>query len=153
MPPYFVYLLALTTYCAVACAVWVIAAVLTIPQRTRPLGKKIAFSMAGSFPGVFLFQLLAAPLAGFILVSIGGIIWIIQPTDSAETVLFVLLLLGTVGLIAVASLLGFYAGWRIVWEWTAGRPVQTFLLKDPVLGPVIRFLLTKFPIVESVLPV
>ena len=57
MPPTFVYIIALMAYLAVACAVWGGTLVLAIFKPTRTSAKKIAAGMAGSFPGVFLFQL------------------------------------------------------------------------------------------------
>ncbi len=38
--------------------------------KVTSLAKKIAAGMAGSFPGVFLFQLISAPLFGLILLAI-----------------------------------------------------------------------------------
>ena len=83
MPPYFVYVMALMVYIAIACAVWFVAVVLAFPRRTREFARRIAAGMAGSFPGVFLFQFIAAPLAGLFLLLFGGIFWAFRPAGGA----------------------------------------------------------------------
>jgi hypothetical protein len=115
MPPTFAYILALTAYVAVACVVWSIAIVLAFPRRTRALAKKIAAGMAGSFPGVFLFQLLSAPLLALVLLTIGGISYFFRPPD----IVIIVMVLFIVSIPTVASLLGFYTGWRVAWELAA----------------------------------
>lgn len=71
MPPFFAFAMFFVSYVGLASMVWLIAALLALPRRTRSLGKKIAAGMAGSFPGVFLFQIVAAPvvLVGFMAVG------------------------------------------------------------------------------------
>lgn len=145
-------MLALLAYIAVACAVWIVAATLMISRRTRMLGKKIALSMAGTFPGMIVSQLLVLPFAGLFLVSMGGTFKLLEPTGITETVLFILTLLGSGGLFGAASLFGCYLDWRIVWEQMTGRSVRTLLNAQPLVGSSIRFLTAKFPILESFLP-
>lgn len=123
-------------YIAAACGVWMVAMVLAFSPRTRALAKKIAAGMAGSFPGVFLFQLVAAPLTAAILLIIAGISHFFRPPD----VIIMFLALSISGITAVASLLGFYTGWRVAWELAAGRSARQFLQTDRVLGPMSRFL-------------
>jgi hypothetical protein len=147
MPPTFAYVLALTAYIAVACAVWCVAIVLALPRRTRALAKKIAAGMAGSFPGVFLFQFLSAPFLAFVLLTIGGISYFFRPPD----VINILLALFIISIPAAASLLGFYTGWRVAWELAAGRSARAFLEADRLLGPAVRFLRKRFPFLGRVL--
>jgi hypothetical protein len=151
MPPYFPYIYALMAYIAIACAVWFVAVVLAFPRRTRKFAKRIAAGMAGSFPGVFLFQLLSAPLAVVVLLLFGEIFSVFKPAGGWEDICFIGLFLGTVGLVAVMSLLGFYTGWRVAWELAAGRSARAFLVTDRVLGPVVRFLRKRLPFLERVL--
>jgi hypothetical protein len=147
MPPTFAYILGLMVYFAAACAVWSVAIVLAFPQRTRVLAKKIAAGMAGSFPGVFLFQLISAPLIAVLLLSIAGISHFFRPPD----VIIIVLALFSISIPAVASLLGFYTGWRVAWELAAGRSAREFLHSDRVVGPVVRFLRRRLPFLERVL--
>ena len=151
MPPTFIYILALMGYFAVACAVWFVAIVLAVPQRTRALAKRLAAGMAGSFPGVFLFQFLAAPVVVFVLLLIGAIFWLFHPGDTGAGVLIVVLALLTFGIVAAASLLGFYAGWRTAWELAAGRSPRAFLSSDRLLGPSVRYLRGRLPFLQRVL--
>src|SRR6266852_3654219 len=147
MPPTFAYILALIVYIAAACAVWIVAIVLAFPQRTRALAKKIAAGMAGSFPGVFLFQLISAPLLAVMLLTIAGISHFLRPPD----VIIIVLALFIISIPAVASLLGFYTGWRVAWELAAGRSAREFLRSDRVIGPVVRLLRRRLPFLERVL--
>jgi len=147
MPPTFAYILALMVYIAAACGVWIVAIVLAFSPRTRTLAKKIAAGMAGAFPGVFLFQLVAAPLLVALLLAIAGISHFFHPPDA----IFIVLALSVISIPAGASLLGFYTGWRIAWELAAGRSAREFLHTDRVLGPIIRFLRRRLPCLERVL--
>ena len=151
MPPTFVYILALMGYLAVACAVWLVAVVLAVPKQTRALATRRAAGMAGSFPGVFLFQLLTAPVVAFVLLFIGGIFWLFHPGDVVAGVLIIVLAFLTFGIVAIASLLGFYAGWRAAWEFADGRSVRAFFSGDRLLGPVVRVLRRRLPVLQKVL--
>jgi hypothetical protein len=151
MPPTFLYILALMLYIAVACVVWIVAIGLAFSQRRRALAKKIAAGMAGSFPGVFLFQLISAPLVALILLTVAGISHFGQPPDIIIAILAPLIVLFIICIPAVASLLGFYTGWRVAWELAAGRSAREFLQTDRVLGPLVRFLRKRLPFLEGVL--
>ena len=152
MPPTFLYLLALIVYVAVACAVWLVALILAFSRHRRVLAKKIAAGMAGSFPGVFLFQLISAPLVALILLTVAGVSHFGQPPDSIIDLLAPFILLFVLFIIAiptVASLLGFYAGWRVAWELASGRSGREFLRTDRILAPIVRFLCRKLTIFNS----
>ena len=151
MPPTFLYLLALLLYFVAACVVWFVAAALAIRPRTRTLAKKIAAGMAGSFPGVFIFQLLVAPLIALVLLAVACIPHSFQPPDILIAVLAPVIVLSIISIPAIASLLGFYAGWRVAWELAAGRSARGFLATDRILGPVVRFLRRWVPFLERFL--
>jgi hypothetical protein len=147
MPPTFGYIVALMIYVAAACAVWGVAVVLAIPRRIRTLAKRIAAGMAGSFPGVFFFQLLSTPLAALVLLTVGDIFHFFRPPDIVIVLLFPIIL----SIPTVASLLGFYTGWRVAWEWASDRSVHTFLEADRMLGPCVRFVRKRLPFFARVL--
>ena len=151
MPPTFLYILALMVYFVAACAVWTVAVILAFSHRRRALAKKIAAGMAGSFPGVFLFQLITAPLVALILLTVAGISHLGQPPDIIIAVIAPLVVLFIIGIPVVASLLGFYTGWRVAWELAAGRSARELLQTDRVLGPIARFLRRRLPFLERVL--
>lgn len=148
MPPTFLYLLALMVYFLAACAVWAVAIILAFSHRRRALAKKIAAGMAGSFPGVFLFQLISAPVVVLILLSIAGLAHLGQPPDAIIAVIAPLVVLFVFAIPAIASLLGFYTGWRVGWELAAGHSAREFLRTDRLLAPVVGFLLRRLPFVE-----
>jgi hypothetical protein len=151
MPPTFLYILALMVYFVAACAVWTVAVILAFSHRRRALAKKIAAGMAGLFPGVFLFQLITAPLVALILLTVAGISHLGQPPDIIIAVIAPLVVLFIIGIPVVASLLGFYTGWRVAWELAAGRSARELLQTDRVLGPIARFLRRRLPFLERAL--
>ncbi len=149
MPPTFLYILALMVYFVGACAVWLVAVILAFSHSSRALAKKIAAGMAGSFPGVFLFQLISAPLVALILLTIAGISQLGKPPDIIIAVIAMLVVPLIIGIPAIASLLGFYTGWRIAWELAAGRSAREFLRTDRILAPIVGFLRRRLPFVEG----
>ena len=137
MPPTFAYAVALAAYVALACVVWSVAIILAIPRGTRPVAKRIAAGMAGSFPGVLLFQLVSAPLAALILLSSGLVMAVTQRGGWVDAVLIGLGVIA-LGVVALASVVGFYTGWRTAWEWASGRSAREFLINHSVIGLGLR---------------
>ena len=126
-------------YIAVACLVWGVAGLLAVPQATRPMALRVAAGMIGSFPGVFLFQVLSAPIVALILVASG---LIMSVTSRGGWIDAALLGMGVIALaiFAFASLVGFYMGWRAGWEVAAGRSARGFLRGHSILGAFFRVL-------------
>jgi hypothetical protein len=139
MPPTFAYAMALMAYIAVACIVWGVAVLLAIPRGTRCLAGRVAAGMAGSFPGVFLFQVLSAPIVAVILLTSG---LIMSVTSRGGWIDAALLGMGIVALatFVFASVAGFYMGWRAGWEVAAGRSGRGFLRGHSILGGIFRAL-------------
>jgi hypothetical protein len=138
-------------YVAVACAVWMVAILLAFSRRKRALAKKIAADMAGSFPGVFIFQFISALPVALILLTIFSISHLGQPPDAIIAILAPSLVLFIIGIPTLASLIGFYAGWRVAWELAAGRSARGFLQTDRVLGPTVRLLCRRLPFLKRAL--
>ncbi len=141
VPPYFIFVIILAAYAVyadLACAVWLAAGLLAIPRRTRSFGKRIAAAMAGSFPGVLFFQLLSAPVILFVILVFGGLSQFAQLRDQWEGVFYTSLLLSTVGLFALASVVGFYAGWGVAWNLASSFSLRESLERNRVLGPIVR---------------
>ena len=149
MPPYFLYILALMAYLSVACVVWVMSIILALSARTRPLAKKIAAGMAGSFPGVFMFQIIAAPFVALILLPVIGVLQFFHPPDFVVVFVSIPFVVFLISIPLIASLLGFYTGWRLAWELAGGGSVRECLRRDRVLAPMIRFLIRNFPTLEG----
>src|SRR5436190_23653671 len=108
MPPYFPYILALSVYAALAGCVLMIAAGLAIPRQTRSFAKRLAAGICGSFPGVFLFQILAAPVVVLALLLMFVTHAVVHPVGSWEGVMIVGFALLMFGIVGIASLAGFY---------------------------------------------
>jgi hypothetical protein len=136
VPPTFLYFIALVLYVGLACAVWGWAILIALIPRKRAFAKRLAAGMAGSFPGVFICQILSAPLIALWLLIAYGITGFFSPPP----LLAVLLVLPVFGIAALASLIGFYLGWNVAWELAAGRSAWAFLKTRPVIGPVFRLL-------------
>lgn len=149
MPPTFVYVMALMCYLAVACVVWLLALILAVPRKTRTLAKQLAVGMACSFPGVFVLQLLVAPVVVCVLLVVAVIFAVFDPRYGGQVTLILAAALILFGIVAVASLLGFYTGWRAGWEFAAGRSVRTLFRNDRLLGPVVRAVRKRVPRLEK----
>jgi len=75
---------------------------------------------------------------------------VFHPTGSWEGILIAGFALLMFGIVAVASLVGFYAGFRMAWEFAAGRSVRQFLGADRLLGPFVRLLRRRVPFVGRI---
>jgi len=151
MPPYFPYILALFAYVALGGCVLIVAAFLAIAPQTRSIAKKLAAGICGSFPGVFLFQILAAPVVLFILVLMFAGAASVRPGGAAQGILIVTFALLMFFVFGIASLAGFYTGFRLAWEFAAGRSPREFLNKDRMAGPFVRFLRRRVSLVRRIL--
>jgi hypothetical protein len=127
LPPYFPYMLAFALWVALACLVWIAAALLLIAPKTRPIARSLGLAMAATFPAVWLFQILAAPVVVAILL-IAALVWrILQPglpatTDNPVVIgTFIAAVLVDFVIVAGMSLVGFYEGWRAGWWRARGR--------------------------------
>ncbi len=134
MPPTFPYIIALMVYFAVAGVVWTVALFLSLEPSMRPLAKRLAAGMAGSFPGVFLFQLLCVPVLALVFLLLHGLALVGRP----PALILVAIALFVISIPVAASLRGFYVGWRVAWEWAAGRSPRAFVASDWLLGPILR---------------
>lgn len=131
-------------YFLIAWVVWCIALLLTVSRRTRPMALKIAAGMAGSFPGVFLFQILAAPFILLILLSLNALAPFNIP-DGAKSLIAIVTVLLIFSIAAIFSLYGFYVGWRFAWELAAGRSPRLLLTSDKLLATVFK----RLPFIRS----
>jgi hypothetical protein len=113
---------------AAALAVWLTAAGLSLFPRRRLLAKSLALAMAGTFPGVLVFQILAAPICALALIA-----YRVSPRSSAFDAVW---MAGVWGSILLATLLGFRVGWRIGWRFGQGVQLRIALGTDPVVGRV-----------------
>lgn len=134
--PYFLALLSgLTAHLAVAVLVWVIALCLAPFPSRRPFAKRLAAGMAGTLPGALLLLLLSVPVVVLALLLISGLANLNLPD-----VVISVLLLCSISIPVVAWLRGLYVGWRVAWEWAAGRSPSEIIASDWLLWRIWRCL-------------
>jgi hypothetical protein len=140
------YMLALSLYVSAACAVWVICALLGLVRATRRTARRVAVSMLASFPSVILFQVVAFPFCLVFVLVAGVLLRLIGSYEPAVDFIKLLALFPlflSMGLFALASLCGFWTGWSVAWDVSAGVSFATALRTDPLLKRarliVVRF--------------
>jgi len=111
MPPTFAYAMILFAYVCFGGVALAIAVILAIAPGTRRLARRLAGGVIGSYPGVFLFQILAVPL----LAAVWGACWMLrrvfpQPDNQFGAVALITILF-VLGIFACMSILGFITGW------------------------------------------
>ena len=127
MPPTFLYFVAFMIWVPLALVVWCAAGVMFFSRRTRATARSLALAMAGTFPGVFLFQLLAAPVVITILLAMHVFWKTLEPgvaTKTENPLVICASIVGmffALGITAGMSLAGFCEGWRLGWGWAKGR--------------------------------
>jgi hypothetical protein len=137
MPPTFLYLSAVLLWAAFACVVWTMAGVMLITPRTRRFAKPLCLAMAGTFPFVLAYQLLAAPIVAVVLLSGWAFCKLLEPGSSSLTTNPLVIVSGmTVIFIAFATILlmslaGFYDGWRTGWKCGQGENLRDALSEAP----------------------
>jgi hypothetical protein len=125
--------------------VWLAAACLFIMPQTRSLARSLSLAMVGTFPGVFFFQLLAAPVAFGVLV-IAWLAWrLIEPGNSSnsENPIVVATSIAAILICLVVfggmSLLGFCEGWRAGWRISKGHGWRAAIDHGPSARMVRHF--------------
>ncbi len=146
MPPTFLYLSALVVWVMVASMLWLVAAVMSFRQGWRVIARSLALAMAATFPAVFVFQAVAAPIIGAVLVGGLAVCRAIEPGSPATTANQAVIAVTTVVVCfaflcaALSSIAGFYEGWRLGWSVGRGERLATALWQGPVLSWVARLL-------------
>jgi hypothetical protein len=136
MPPWFPYLMALSAYIAAAGVVWAFCVLLALLAPTRRLARRLAMSMLASFPGVFLFQVLASPLCVALLFLVAAVFWLLGPDSSLAERLIMPAIFSSMILFAAASLCGFYAGWSVAWRVSGGADLGSTHRTHPLVGEI-----------------
>ena len=137
MPPTFVYIMAFLLWLALAAAVWVAAGAIALFPTMRRTGASLALAMAGTFPAVIAYQVLAAPFVLAILLGVRLIWKTLEPgrgTSTENPVVIVVSLTGALlalGVAAGMSVAGFVEGWRAGWRVARGEDVMSALRTGP----------------------
>ena len=142
MPPTFLYLVALILWVGFGVAVWVVAAILMIFPGMRRTGRRLACAMAVTFPGVIVYQALAAPVVAALLLTMWLFWKTLEPgpgtTTSNPAVIAISLLTLVLAFIIVLamSLAGFWEGWRVGWAMGAGQGFMSTARTGPLFRVV-----------------
>jgi hypothetical protein len=146
VPATFPYLLMFMLWVIVACLVWLAAGLMFLLRRTRVFARRLCFAVAGTFPFVFAYQLIAAPFIAALFLAAFAIARILEPGAPATIQNPIVIAVGvsvvflSFGTMLVASLAGFYEGWRIGWECANGCRFQKVLFEGPTVKLLGRFL-------------
>jgi hypothetical protein len=115
---------------ALAFLVWLLAAVALVLRKTRPYAWPLALAMAGTFPGVFLFQIIAAPVVIAVLIVVWLVGQALEPGPIHTTDNPVVIAMGVAAVLTIfafvlgMSVAGFYEGWRTGWLVAKGENWQ-----------------------------
>jgi hypothetical protein len=128
MSPIFAYVLALMAWLTFACVVWFVAGMLSLMRRARFLAWPLCLAMAGTFPFVFAYQIVAAPFVVAIMLVAWAFGKILEPGSSTPTQNPLLITVSiamaflSLGVMVAMSIAGFHEGWRFGWACGKGRP-------------------------------
>jgi hypothetical protein len=101
--------------------------------------------MAGTFPFVLAYQIMAAPIVAALLLLAGGVFMIIASPgflrDGNAIVLggILLVVITAAGVLFALSVAGFYEGWRVGWAYGSGRTLREVLSEAPMYRRLQRW--------------
>jgi preprotein translocase subunit SecY len=133
MPFVFGYMLALSTWIFVACVIWCAAGLMCVVRRTRRFAWPLSLATATTFPFVFAYQIMAAPVVFAMLLGALAFQRLVEPTSSGmiENPVVIGGFLSAFAVSAIvmfiASVVGFAEGWRTGWGIARGRPANEML--------------------------
>lgn len=137
MPQIFLYLLFFVIWAACAGIVWMASALMLFIPSTRRFSASLSLAMAGTFPFVIAYQILAVPFVAVVLLS-GWAFWkLLEPSATSATQNPAVIVVSiSVALIAFAtvltvSLAGFYDGWITGWKCGQGESFRDAVKEAP----------------------
>jgi hypothetical protein len=151
MPFALAYFLALGVWIFVAGLVWLVAGLTCVSARTRHSSWPLCAAMTGTFPFVFVYQIIALPFIGCILLAAFAFWRILEPAGSTTTdnpfviVVFIGAILLSGNFFLAISLTGFYEGWRTGWACANGRAIRQVMAEGPTAKLLRRVLLRRQP--------
>ena len=144
MPPTFIYFVALMVWMTLACMVWLLAGAMALNRGTRGKGLSLALAMTATFPSVFLFQAVAAPLIAAMIVGMAWLSGFLDPasrvTHATTNGLVIAMSIGAALLAFVTmltvSIIGFFEGGLLGWRCARGEHFRDVVKR----GPTVRLL-------------
>jgi len=138
--PIFVYFFAWLAYVCLGGLGLVLCFAYMLSPSHRQIAKQLAGGIIGSFPGVFIFQVMSVPLILAAVFLILGFNQVAGELDEMSHTIFAgFFLLSTIGLFAGASITGFLVGWRVGYRIACGESLGAALKASRVLGYPLRF--------------
>ncbi|MGZ3158041.1 MAG: hypothetical protein ACXU7H_03065 [Burkholderiaceae bacterium] len=140
----FAYLALLFVYICVASLGLLFCLALATSSTKRKIAKKVAGGIIGSFPGVFLFQILSIPLVASAVLLFLSLNQVVGELHGVSQVIYSLIaLVFTLGLFAAASVVGFFVGWGVGYRVASGASLRTALKASDILTYPYRLTKTK----------
>src|SRR6202044_2333341 len=103
-------------------------------SRMRPVAKRFAGGIIGSFPGVFVFQIFALPIFCTILFLLWQLSHFTNDLHGfAQIIWAITVVVFTFGFLAVASMAGFLVGWRVGFKVASGVDITTAMMQERIL--------------------
>ena len=134
MPPVFGYAMILLTYVMAGAVGLAVCLVLAIFPPLRTGARRTAGGIIGSFPGVFLFQILTLPFLALVLFVLWCVLQVFGHLDGiAQEIWIAVIMTLTLGVSVATSILGFVMGWGIGARVATGIPVQDALKSSRIL--------------------
>jgi hypothetical protein len=133
MPFAVMYMVALFAWIFVSCTIWFAAGLMYVVQRTRRFAWPMSLATAATFPFVFAYQIMAAPVVFTMLVGALAFQRLVEPTSSGKienpVVIkgFFIAFAASAIVMLIASVAGFADGWRTGWGIARGRPASEML--------------------------
>ena len=132
MPPTALYIFALVVWILLSCVVWCAAALMAIAPRTRSSAWPVSLAMASTFPFVLAYQIMASPAVIAMMLGAAALNRFLEPgVSTTENPIIIggtiLAVLGSVIVVLVSSVVGFFDGWRAGWRLASGRSIKATL--------------------------
>jgi preprotein translocase subunit SecY len=126
------YMSALAVWILVACIIWCAAGLMFLSPRTRSSAWPMSLAMASTFPFVFAYQIIAVPAVIVMLLGAATLSWFLEPgvstTENPVTIGgAIVAVLGSVVVVLVSSVAGFFDGWRAGWRLARGCSIKEVL--------------------------
>jgi hypothetical protein len=116
VPPWFAYIMLLIIWGAGASVAWAVFGVMAIFPTNRRTAGRAAISVLGSLPGMVLLQALAFPFCLVPLAIASSLSWLLGPQSRLADKGIVVAGILAVGMFAVASFFGLWAGSTMTWR-------------------------------------
>jgi hypothetical protein len=125
------YLMALAAWILVTCAIWCAAILMYMITRTRTFAWPMSLAAAVTFPFVFAYQIMVAPIIFTLMLGAFALWRLIEPVSTIKNpvviVTSIIAIFGSGLVMFVASVAGYADGWRTGWGLARGHSINEML--------------------------